>query len=714
MRSPKSEYSKIVRIYMSNKDKEPYPIKFYPGVRPSDIDLGILETINNLKVHSKNKNLKAWNRLTGKEISLQHKINTEFTSLVFGEDASDFQDKSLTTANVTPIQSRRPSEELLAIKANDSKSRQKLKSIIVNKSGPIVEKINKNYDNLIMDHKPEKKKTRSKSSALIAINNSRVQHLTKPNNDNNLNPKLDSSKVIPLSNDRIDTSLLTFNPQKNVSPGEQNNSSNGIVQRVLPQSFGQNLLLGDSQLIHDESKIEENSYRKNDQNSKKALRSYLESPMLMTRRSLTPQTGTIATVAIDGDNSDVYSFKKGLCPFSYMISVMEDVYNAKLPPPVYLPYQTIIDKKPLSKETVLDGLEILPNGDLKLVDPEILKQQKGILKEVFQSLLKSLSEGRGMVGVSLPVRIFEPRSLLERVCDMWTFVPNYIVPATKERNPIEKMKKIVAAAVGGLYVGAKQLKPFNPILGETFQAMFPNENISINIEHTSHHPPIANFLLIHKDFKYWGRYEFTVKLEGVTKNTIIMQQQGPNHVDFSDGSRITFYWPSLQIEGATHGDRTCRVIGHMKFIDEKNNLKTVIKFGENGESKSSQKKAMDAFHGKLYRYKKGRLSVSQKKMEKIEDLNFNDLEENLLNVSGSWLESLKIGEETMWNIDRDLPSTFVPIENPLPSDSRFREDMIWTKRNNKKHAQEWKLKLEERQRFEKKLRLYHKKQQKKH
>ena len=99
-------------------------------------------------------------------------------------------------------------------------------------------------------------------------------------------------------------------------------------------------------------------------------------------------------------------------------------------------------------------------------------------------------------------------------------------------------------------------------------------------------------------------------------------------------------------------------------------------------------------------------------MDKVEDLNFNDFEESLLNVSGSWLKSLKIGEETMWNIDRDLPSTFVPVENPLPSDSRFREDMLWTKRNNQKYAQEWKLKLEERQRFEKKLRLDHKKQKK--
>ena len=32
-------------------------------------------------------------------------------------------------------------------------------------------------------------------------------------------------------------------------------------------------------------------------------------------------------------------------------------------------------------------------------------------------IVESLRQGRGLVGVSLPVRVFEPRSLLERVSD---------------------------------------------------------------------------------------------------------------------------------------------------------------------------------------------------------------------------------------------------------------------------------------------------------
>ena len=39
-----------------------------------------------------------------------------------------------------------------------------------------------------------------------------------------------------------------------------------------------------------------------------------------------------------------------------------------------------------------------------------------------------------------------------------------------------------------------QRKPFNPILGETYEAFWPN-GTKIYAEHTSHHPPIMNFFV---------------------------------------------------------------------------------------------------------------------------------------------------------------------------------------------------------------------------
>jgi hypothetical protein len=38
------------------------------------------------------------------------------------------------------------------------------------------------------------------------------------------------------------------------------------------------------------------------------------------------------------------------------------------------------------------------------------------------------------------------------------------------------------------------MKPFNPILGETYQGNF-DDGTEVYCEHTSHHPPITNFFM---------------------------------------------------------------------------------------------------------------------------------------------------------------------------------------------------------------------------
>lgn len=41
-----------------------------------------------------------------------------------------------------------------------------------------------------------------------------------------------------------------------------------------------------------------------------------------------------------------------------------------------------------------------------------------------------------------------------------------------------------------------------------------------------------------------------------------------------------------------------------------------------------------------------------------------------------------------------MPLRPIGIPNPLPSDPRFREDLIWLKREKEDYAQTWKTRLE--------------------
>jgi len=58
-----------------------------------------------------------------------------------------------------------------------------------------------------------------------------------------------------------------------------------------------------------------------------------------------------------------------------------------------------------------------------------------------------------------------------------------------------------------------------------------------------------------------------------------------------------------------------------------------------------------------------------------------------------------------WTIKDNTPKfSLLPAENPLPSDSRYREDVLNLKSGSLDEAADWKAKLEDRQRNEAKIR----------
>lgn len=63
-------------------------------------------------------------------------------------------------------------------------------------------------------------------------------------------------------------------------------------------------------------------------------------------------------------------------------------------------------------------------------------------------------EGKNIISVSLPVRIFEPRSMIERVCDWWGFHPIYLELAANS-DPLERFKLVITMVLAGLYNGAR-------------------------------------------------------------------------------------------------------------------------------------------------------------------------------------------------------------------------------------------------------------------
>jgi hypothetical protein len=114
---------------------------------------------------------------------------------------------------------------------------------------------------------------------------------------------------------------------------------------------------------------------------------------------------------------------------------------------------------------------------------------------VIKKALKLIFTGQGMVNMSLPVRIFEPRSTLERIADNFAFLNSYVKKAEEAKNDlVERMKNVIMATLIGMMCSPSCQKPFNPYLGETFEATY-KDGSKIYLEHVKHSPPISMFLV---------------------------------------------------------------------------------------------------------------------------------------------------------------------------------------------------------------------------
>jgi len=346
------------------------------------------------------------------------------------------------------------------------------------------------------------------------------------------------------------------------------------------------------------------------------------------------------------------------------------------------------------QQKVWESNERHKDGGLWFKDEAELKRQRGIAWEVVKSLGNSILEGKELVSTTLPISLFEPRSFLERLTDIWAYAPRYLPRAAEIKgDPVERLKHVIAFATSGLHLLTTARKPFNPLLGETYQAHFSN-GTEIFCEQTTHHPPSSNWEVIPSDnsYKFWGNCTWSASSRA---NTIKGSQRGPCHIDFADGSRVTYSLPDIAIKGVMWGDRVTELVGSMIFTDQKNGIEAEVFFNPEGlgfirSIFSKAKESSDTIRGEIFKTPN---HGSRKKGENT----------TICSLEGSWLSHLDIDGRRWWDI-KMVPDGVLPHPNPLPSDCGNRPDLIALKEGDIPRAKDAKVDLEDRQRFEKKLR----------
>jgi hypothetical protein len=143
--------------------------------------------------------------------------------------------------------------------------------------------------------------------------------------------------------------------------------------------------------------------------------------------------------------------------------------------------------------------------DSKLYDECVLTTMQSILKSMI---------GKDMTKMTLPVSFNEPTSLLQRCAEDMEYAD--LLDVAAERLESTERMVYVAAFAASEYASTigRVAKPFNPLLGETFEYVRPDKKYRFFIEQVSHHPPIGAAWAESPKWTYWGESAVKSKFYG--------------------------------------------------------------------------------------------------------------------------------------------------------------------------------------------------------
>jgi len=122
--------------------------------------------------------------------------------------------------------------------------------------------------------------------------------------------------------------------------------------------------------------------------------------------------------------------------------------------------------------------------------------------------------GKDMTKMTLPVSFNEPTSLLQRCAEDMEYTD--LLDVAAEREDSSERMLYVAAFAASEYASTigRVAKPFNPLLGESFEYARPDKGFRFFIEQVSHHPPIGAAYAEAAKWDYWGESAVKSKFYG--------------------------------------------------------------------------------------------------------------------------------------------------------------------------------------------------------
>ncbi|XP_053193806.1 oxysterol-binding protein-related protein 7-like [Scomber japonicus] len=139
----------------------------------------------------------------------------------------------------------------------------------------------------------------------------------------------------------------------------------------------------------------------------------------------------------------------------------------------------------------------------------------GIMAILYNNIGKDLSR------VSMPIALNEPVSLLQRLSEELEYSELLDIANTID-DPYERMVYVAVFSISG-YAWATwryRYKPFNPVLGETYESDREDRGFRYVSEQVSHHPPVSACHAESENFTFWQDQRWKYKFWGKSAEII--------------------------------------------------------------------------------------------------------------------------------------------------------------------------------------------------
>ena len=316
------------------------------------------------------------------------------------------------------------------------------------------------------------------------------------------------------------------------------------------------------------------------------------------------------------------------------------------------------------------------------------------------NLIKEMVSNFTQNKTALPVYFNEPLSMLQKQCEKFYYL-DLLNKANEEPEKAKRFCYIAGFIVGEIFLNnGRTLKPFNPIIGETYEYFINDLNFRYCAEQVSHKPPVTAYVGETPNFEVYGDTLGNTSFK-FFKGCMELSFKNKVHIKLKKtGDHFTYIPPSALAKGIISPPLYVDYSGDI-LIENLNDkkYKCELKFIAEGWTKDS----LGNFEGTVYNedkvvyllggnWKKDIYMTDPEGNNKIELLVLDQNLEYLKNTSEKYI----LPEFTC-----DLNNLTEELEKTLPlNDCRFKKDQRFLEEGNTDEAQKYKEKYEEKQRKE--------------